>query len=144
MNIQDEKAADLACIVAEIGEPVVWNGRTYRAIITAIESLETLQIGGFGEEYDFTVKIAKASLGNNRPKVNEAVQFDRKTYRIARVSESPSYPMVTLRIDHYNCCATYATFTMSGPGGSLDSQPFWGDADFAFNVADLCGGGGPP
>jgi len=98
VSIKDEKAADLAGIVAEIGEPVVWNGRTYRAIITAIESSETLQIGGFGEEYDFTVKIAKASLGNNRPKVNEAVQFDRKTYRIARVSESPSYPMVTLTV----------------------------------------------
>jgi hypothetical protein len=98
VNLKSEKAADLAGIVAEIGEPVVWNGRTYRAIITSIESSETLQIGGFGEEYDFTVKIAKAALGTARPKVNEPIQFDGKTYRISKVSESPAYPMVTLTV----------------------------------------------
>ena len=62
MSLKDEKAADLSGIVAEIGEPVIWNGRTYKAIITSIESSDTLQIGGFGEDYDFTVKIAKAAL----------------------------------------------------------------------------------
>ncbi|XHR27614.1 MAG: hypothetical protein ACFUZC_16940 [Chthoniobacteraceae bacterium] len=98
MSLSDEKAADLAGLLNEIGEPVIWNGHTYRAIITAIESMESLQIGGFGEEYDFTVKIAKAALGHCRPKVNEAIQFDRKTYRISKVSESPSYPMVTLTV----------------------------------------------
>jgi hypothetical protein len=98
MSLKDEKAADLAGIVAEIGEPVVWNGRTYRAIITAIVSSDLLQIGGFSEEYDFTVKIAKAALGSARPKVNEPIQFDGKTYRISKVSESPAYPMVTLTV----------------------------------------------
>jgi hypothetical protein len=96
--MKHEKAADLAQILDEVGEPVTWNGRTYRAIITAIESSETLQIGGFGEEYDFTVKLAKEALGKSRPKVNEAIQFDGKAYRIARVSESPSYPLVTLTV----------------------------------------------
>ena len=98
MTLKDEKAADLASIVAEIGEPVVWNGRTYQAIITAIVSSDLLQIGGFSEEYDFTVKILKLSLRNERPKVNEPIQFDGKTYRIAKVSESPAYPMVTLTV----------------------------------------------
>ena len=96
--MKEEKAADLAGIVTEIGEPVVWNGRTYRAIITAIESLESLQIGGFSEEYDFTVKIAKASLGKDRPKVNDAIRFDGKTYRISKASDSPAYPMLTLTV----------------------------------------------
>ncbi|XHR30905.1 MAG: hypothetical protein ACFUZC_10135 [Chthoniobacteraceae bacterium] len=98
MSLSDEKAADLAGVLDEIGEPVTWNGRNYRAIITGIESSETLQIGGFGEEYDFTVKIAKAALGRVRPKVNEAIQFDGKIYRVARVSESPSYPLITLTV----------------------------------------------
>ena len=98
MSLKDEKAADLAGIVAEIGEPVVWNGRTYQAIITSIESSNILQIGGFSEEYDFTVKIPKAALVAQRPKVNEPIQFDGKTYRISKVSESPAYPMVTLTV----------------------------------------------
>ncbi len=98
MLLKDEKAADLFAIVAEIAEPVIWNGRTYKAIITSIESSDTLQIGGFGEDYDFTVKIAKAALGKARPKLHEPIQFDGKTYRIARASESPGYPMVALTV----------------------------------------------
>ena len=98
MSLKQEKAADLAGIVAEIGEPVIWNSRTYKAIITSIESSNILQIGGFSEEYDFTVKIPKVALGKVRPKVNEPIQFDGKTYRISKVSESPAYPMITLTV----------------------------------------------
>ena len=98
MSLKDEKAADVAGIVAEIGEPVAWNGRSYQAIITSIESSNILQIGGFSEEYDFTVKIPKAALGSARPKVNDPIQFDGKTYRISKVGESPGYPMVTLTV----------------------------------------------
>ena len=98
MSIKQEKAADLAGILEEVGEPVVWNGRTFRAIITPIESSETLQIGGFGEDYDFTIKIAKAALGRSRPKLNDAISFDGDTYRVAKVSESPAYPLVTLTV----------------------------------------------
>ena len=98
MSLKQEKAADLAGIVAEIGEPVIWNSRTYKAIITSIESSNILQIGGFSEEYDFTVKIPKAALVAQRPKVNEPIQFDGKTYRISKVSESPAYPMITLTV----------------------------------------------
>ena len=98
MSIKDEKAADLAEIVAEIGEPVIWNGRTYNAIITALDLSDILQVGGFGENYDFTVKIAKADLGGARPKLNDPIEFDGTTYRIAKTSESPTYPMVTLTV----------------------------------------------
>ena len=98
MSIKHEKAADLAGVLDEVGEPVTWNGRTFKAIITSIDSSETLQIGGFGEDYDFTVKIAKSAMGRARPKVNEAIQFDGNTYRIAKVSESPAYPLVTLTV----------------------------------------------
>ena len=98
MPLHDEKSAALDEMLSEVGEPVVWNGRTLKAIITSVESSGTLQIGGFGEEYDFTVKIAKAALGGARPKPNEPVQFDGKTWRISKVSESPGYPMVTLTV----------------------------------------------
>ena len=98
MPLHDEKSAALDEMLSEVGEPVVWNGRTLKAIITSVESSGTLQIGGFGEEYDFTVKIAKAALGGTRPKPNEPLQFDGKTWRISKVSESPGYPMVTLTV----------------------------------------------
>ena len=49
-----------------------------------------------------------------------------------------------LELDHRNCCATYAVFTMIGPGGTVDSQAFSEPTNLAFNVAEVCGGGGPP
>jgi hypothetical protein len=36
--------------VADIGEPVLWNGQTHAAIIPSIESSEIVQIGGFAED----------------------------------------------------------------------------------------------
>ena len=98
MNLKDEKAADLAQVLSEIGEPIVWNGLSLVAIITSIDFSEPLQIGGFGEEYDFTVKIPKAALGGLCPRVNEPIQFDGKTYRISKVSQSPAYPLITLTV----------------------------------------------
>lgn len=98
VSLQCEKTADIADILSDIGELVVWEGKTYSAIITSVDQIDTLQIGGFAEEYDFTVKIPKAALGLARPKVKDPIQFDDKTWRISKVSESPSYPMVTLMV----------------------------------------------
>ena len=98
MSLKDERAADAAELLAEIGEPVVWNGQTYNAIITAVDLSDVLQVGGFGENYDFTVKIAKADLGDARPHLNDPIEFDGTTYRIAKTSESGNYPMVTLTV----------------------------------------------
>ena len=98
MSIKDEMAADASHILTEIGEPVLWNGRLFHAIISQIEFSDTLQIGGFDQEYDFSVKIPKASLGPVRPKLNEAIQFDGTLYRIAKVSESPVSPFVVLTV----------------------------------------------
>jgi hypothetical protein len=46
MSLKDERAADAAELLAEIGEPVVWNGQTYNAIITALDLSDVLQVGG--------------------------------------------------------------------------------------------------
>lgn len=98
VSIKAEKTADIADILGDIGEPVTWDGKTFHAIITSIDQSDTLQIGGFAEEYDFTVKIPKTALGGTRPKVNDPIRFDEKTWRISKVSENPSYPMLTFTV----------------------------------------------
>lgn len=98
MSIKDELAADTAGILSEIGEPVTWKGHLFSAIISRVEISDALQIGGFDQEYDFTVKILKGAFGPMRPKLNEALRFDGDTYRIAKVSESPTSPFVILTV----------------------------------------------
>ena len=99
MSLQEEKAADAAELLETIGEPVIWKGRTFQALISPVEiNAAKAGVGGFEEGYDFTVKIAKADLGDARPKLNDPIEFDGITYRIAKTSESPTYPMVTLTV----------------------------------------------
>jgi hypothetical protein len=49
-----------------------------------------------------------------------------------------------LELDHLNCCATYATWSISGPDGGSDEQSFGGPGTITFNVAKACGNGTPP
>ena len=54
MSIKDEIAADLAAIVAEVGEAVTWNGQPYRALVSDPTIGEHLELGGFVGTGDFT------------------------------------------------------------------------------------------
>jgi len=96
MSIQDEMAADAAEILAEIGEPVTWNGRTYPALVSDPAIGEDLGIGGFTGTGDFTVKIMRSALGDARPKLGEIIGFEGARYRITRITDHPRYPMVVL------------------------------------------------
>lgn len=96
MSIKDEMAADAAEILAEIGEPVTWKGRTYPALVTDPTASEDLNLGGFAGTGDFTVKIMRSALGSERPKLGEIIVFEDARYRITRTTDHPRYPMVVL------------------------------------------------
>ena len=96
MSIEDEMAADAAEILAEIGEPVTWNGRTYPALATDPTAGEDLNLGGFTGTGDFTVKIMRAALGTARPKLGEIIGFEGNRYRITRTTDHLRFPMVVL------------------------------------------------
>ena len=50
MSLKDERAADAAELLAQIGEPVIWNGRTFKALISPVEiSATKAGVGGFEE-----------------------------------------------------------------------------------------------
>lgn len=96
MTLEDEKASDLAEILAEIGEPVTWNGNTYPALVSDPTIGEDLGPGGFTGTGDFTVKILCSALGDTRPKLGEIIGFEGGRHRITRVTDHPRYPMVAL------------------------------------------------
>src|SRR5208337_2063513 len=46
---------------------VIWNGRTFKALISPVEiSASKAGVGGFEEGYDFTVKIAAAAFPDSQ------------------------------------------------------------------------------
>ena len=96
MNIKSEKAADLAGILDEVGEPVTWNGRTYRALVSDPAIGENLELGGFVGTNDFTIKIPRPAFGAQLPKLGEIVGFEGGQFRIVRITNHPQYPMSVL------------------------------------------------
>lgn len=89
-------AADAAEILAEIGEPVTWKGRTFSALVTDPTVGEDLGLGGFSGTGDFTIKIMRSAFGFERPRLGEIMGFEGNRYRITRTTDHPRYPMVVL------------------------------------------------
>ena len=96
MSIKSEKAADLAGILNEVGEPVTWSGRTFRALVSDPAIGENLELGGFTGTGDFTIKIPRTAFGAQLPKLGEIVGFEGGQFRIVRITNHPQYPMIVL------------------------------------------------
>ena len=96
--MKDEKAADLAAILAEVGETVVWKGKPYAALVSDPTIGEHLELGGFVESGDFTIKIPRAALTDHLPKLGEIVEFEGERFRIGRIANHPQYPMIVLTV----------------------------------------------
>lgn len=102
MSIKNEKAADLAGILDEIGEPVTWNGRTFKALVSDPAIGENLELGGFAGTGDFSIKAPRSVFGARPPKLGETVEFDGDRFRITRITNHPQYPLIVLVVGPLN------------------------------------------
>ena len=96
MKLKDEKSSDLAGVLAEVGEPVSWNGRSYQALVSDPAIGEHLELGGFAGTGEFTIKIPRTAFHKRQPKLGEIVTFEGDRFRITRITNHPQYPMLVL------------------------------------------------
>ena len=96
MKLNSEKSADLAQILDEVGEPVIWNGRTFKALVSDPAIGENLELGGFTGTGDFTIKIPRTSFDKRLPKLGEIIEFEGERFRITRITNHPQYPMLVI------------------------------------------------
>ena len=99
MSLHDEKAAALAEILAATGEPVIWNGQTYQALVSENPLSHDLRLGGFEAKGDCTIKILRAAFTDETPKLGQRIEFQETKYRITRVTDHPQYPMIVLVVE---------------------------------------------
>ena len=99
MSLHNEKAAALAEVLAATGEEIVWKGRTLHALVSDNPLSQDLGLGGFDAKGDCTMKVLRAELGVDRPKLGETVAFQGATYRITRVTDHPQFPMIVLVVE---------------------------------------------
>ncbi len=102
MSLQDEKAAALTEILSATGEPVIWKGETYQALVSDNPLSQDLALGGFEAKGNCTIKIPRGAFTEARPKLGEPIEFNGEPYRITRVTDHPQYPMVVLVAEPQN------------------------------------------
>ena len=102
MSLHDEKAAALAEIVAATGEPVIWKGQTFQALVTDNPLNQELALGGFEAKGNCTIKIPRTAFTGERPKLGDAIEFNGDPWRITRVTDHPQYPMLVLVAEPQN------------------------------------------
>src|SRR5438034_10919495 len=102
MSLHDEKAAALTEILAATGEPVLWKGRTFQALVTDNPLNQDLALGGFEAKGNCTIKIPRRAFTDERPKLGDPIEFNGELYRVTRVTDHPQYPMIVLVVEPQN------------------------------------------
>ena len=102
MSLHDEKAAALSEILTATGEPVVWKGRTFQALVTDNPLNQELALGGFEAKGNCTIKIPRSAFPDERPKLGDPIEFNGEPHRITRVTDHPQYPMIVLVAEPQN------------------------------------------
>ena len=102
MSLKEEKAAALTEILAATGEPVLWKGQTFQALVTDNPLNQELALGGFEAKGNCTIKIPRSAFTDQRPKLGDPIEFNGEPYRITRVTDHPQYPMIVLVAEPQN------------------------------------------
>jgi hypothetical protein len=84
MAIRDEIIADFEVIRQDIPVTVTYAGTNYSAVRSVLSQQRLFSEGGYGNDYDFSVRISEDDLTANsdNPKQQEKVTVDSVVYRI--------------------------------------------------------------
>lgn len=99
VSIADEMAADAAEIFQEFGDRVEFRGREIPALVSEPDTLTEPVPGGFGEAGNLTVKILRTALPDGPPRHGEPLRYAERGYRIVRVMDRPTRPLITLTVE---------------------------------------------
>jgi hypothetical protein len=92
-------AAALAEIESELGQVMTFNENDYPCVAGAATTKRTLEVGGFGVEYDFEVAIRAQPFidaGVNLPDSQDTFTTNGISYRVLSAIKSPDSEVVTL------------------------------------------------
>jgi len=97
VSLHAEIAADFASLLEETGVDIIWQGRSYPALIGDPNVQVDLQSGGFLPQGNFSVKLLRGHL-ETMPEHGEVIILDGKPYAITAISHKPGHPIVILTI----------------------------------------------
>ena len=98
MALDSEILADFRLLIAEHGTTARWNGHDLPVLVSRVRRDQQIDIGGFVESPELTLRVAKASLPGTQPKHGDRIEVDGTAYRVGQVSNHPRSPLLHLTL----------------------------------------------
>jgi hypothetical protein len=103
MSIELEIAADFESLTAEHGVAATWNGRTFTALASRVRESQKLDVGGYVESPEITIRALKSSFSSGAmPELGDLVAVDGVEYRVTKPSNHPRSPILLLTLSTAN------------------------------------------
>ena len=98
MSLESDILSDFQQILSEHGTAAIWNGINLSVLVSRVRGEQQIEIGGFVESPDLSVRVAKSAFQAASPKMGERIVVDCTAYRIGKVSSHPRSPILTLTL----------------------------------------------
>ena len=90
MPLDSEILADLRQLLNEHGVMARWNGIDLLVLVSRIRRDQQIDLGGFVDSPDLSLRVPKAAFPADLPKFGERIEVDGEEYRIVQVVEAPA------------------------------------------------------
>jgi hypothetical protein len=98
MALQSEILADFQQLLDEHGADARWKTIDLRVLVSRIRGDQQIDMGGFVESPDLSLRVAKASFPTALPKFGDRIVVDGAEFRITKISNHPRSPLLTLSL----------------------------------------------
>ena len=98
MSLESEILSDLRQLLDEHGVKARWQGLDLLVLVSKVDNKQQIDMGGFVESPDISLRVPKAAFPNTLPKFGERIEVDGTEYRISQVSSHPRSPLLTLSL----------------------------------------------
>ena len=98
MGLESEILSDLRQLLTEHGVKARWQGIDLLVLVSRVKREQQIEMGGFVESPDLSLRVPKAAFPNTFPKFGERIEVDGTEYRISQVSSHPRSPLLTLSL----------------------------------------------
>ena len=98
MSLVSEILSDLRQLLDEHGVKARWQGIDLLVLVSRVDNKQQIDMGGFVESPDLSLRVPKAAFPNTLPKFGERIEVDGTEYRISQVSAHPRSPILTLSL----------------------------------------------
>jgi len=98
MALETEILADLRQLLTEHGVTARWNGIDLLVLVSRIRRDQQIDLGGFVDTPDLSLRVPKAAFPGDLPKFGERIEVDGEEFRIVQVAKHPRSPLLTLSL----------------------------------------------